>query len=517
MRNKFYTRSLIHAALCLLIFACLAFPARALEFQVGVGTNLTVEHFTGRVLLYISRAKPPEKNGIAAVDKNALCVLGADADDFGNGKTVVVTLDAPTYFFSPNANFPAGHYFVWANLERSVPLDPTEPSTAFAGRPQEADLNPARDEVVHLSIDFRTPPQLPPQDTQFTKFLHVKSELLSKFHGRPMYLHAGIILPSDYYEHPDRRYPVWVRIGGLGARYWSVNSLMGEKSDFRKMWNEPDTPRMILLQLDGAGPYGDCYQVNSANNGPYGDALIQELLPAVEREFRCLPHARVLSGLSTGGWAALALQIFYPDEFDGVWSSCPDPVDFRSFELVNIYEETNAYVNAYGYDRPSERTIGGDTKLTLRREVQMENVLGRGDSWTMSGQQWGAWNAVFSPRGENGFPERLWDPKTGVINRSVAEAWKKYDLHLYLQEHWKMLAPKLQGKLHIAAGDADVYFLNNAVHRLDDFLSHANPPYKGTIVYGSQKGHGWTNLSLKQMLAEMQAAVERKSNAKGQP
>ena len=168
------------------------------------------------------------------------------------------------------------------------------------------------------------------------KFLKVPSPLLSQFHRRPMYLRAGVVLPSDYYQHPDRRYPVWVRIGGYGNRYWSIKSFMDEKSEFRKTWGEADTPRMILVQLDGAGPYGDPYQVNSANNGPYGDALMQELLPQIETRFRCLPNARVLSGLSTGGWAALALQIFYPDSFIGTWSSCPDPVDFRALELIHI-------------------------------------------------------------------------------------------------------------------------------------------------------------------------------------
>ena len=170
-------------------------------------------------------------------------------------------------------------------------------------------------------------------------------------------------------------------------------------------------------------------------------------------------------------------------------------------------------MTAEGNDRSSARTIDGKVRQTVRREVQLENVLGRGDSWTMSGEQWCAWNAVFSPRGADGFPARLWDPKTGAINHAVAEAWKPYDLRLYLQEHWKTLAPKLQGKLHIAVGDADTYYLNNAVHLLDEFLAQANPPYKGTIVYGPRMGHGWSNLALKPMLQEMQAAVEQTNGA----
>jgi S-formylglutathione hydrolase FrmB len=464
-----------------------------------------LDNFTGRLLVFISDSKPSRKRGAEAAGDNFFCVLGADVNDFGNGKIAVVKPDAATCFFSQATNFPAGHYFIWATLE------------VARSSVQEVDINPTRASAVALKLDQSIPPESLPEDTEWLKYLKVASPLLSQFHGHPMFLRAGIILPSDYYQHPGRRYPVWVRIGGYGARYTSIESLMAEKSDFRKTWMAVDTPRMILVQLDGSGPYGDPYQVNSANNGPYGDALIHELLPEIEKKFRCQPHARVLSGVSTGGWAALALQIFYPGEFDGAWSFCPDPVDFRAFELINIYQDTNAYVNAYGFERPSERNVDGDVKLTARQELQLENVLGRGDSWTMSRQQWGAWNAVYSPRGKDGFPARLWDPQTGVIDRAVAEAWKQYDLRLYLREHWKTLAPKLQGKLHIAAAEADNYFLNNAVHRLDESLSRADPPFKGTIVYGPRKSHGWTDIPLKTMLLEMQAAVDRRTNAAVQP
>src|SRR5205823_271446 len=219
------------------------------------------------------------------------------------------------------------------------------------------------------------------------------------------------------------------------------------------------------------------------------------------------PQARVLSGTSTGGRVALALQIFYPDFFNGAWSSCPDPVDFRALQLVNIYEDTNAFVNEYGNERPSARDAKGDVTLTMRREVAVENLLGRANSYTLSGEQWGAWNATFGPRGANGLPVPLWDPQTGKINHAVAEHWKKYDLRVILAQNWKTLAPKLQGKLHIASGEADQYFLNNAVHLLDEFLKTADPPADCKIVYGRAKGHGWSHLSVAEMLNEMQAAV----------
>ncbi|HLK61546.1 MAG TPA: alpha/beta hydrolase-fold protein, partial [Chthonomonadaceae bacterium] len=279
---------------------------------------------------------------------------------------------------------------------------------------------------------------------------------------------------------------------------------------FRKMWLADETPRFVALQLDGDGPLGDPYQVNSANNGPYGDAITQELIPYVERTFRGegKPYARFLEGGSTGGWVSLALQVFYPDFFNGTWSVSPDPVDFRAYELVNIYQDKNAYVNVQGAEIPSERTTAGETVLTMRRECQVENVLGAGDSYVDSGGQWGAWNATFGRRGADGRPVPLWDPHTGVIDKNEAEAWKQYDLRIYLETHWKTLAPKLTGKIHIWVGEADDYFLNNAVHLLDAFLSKADPPYQGSIEYGPGKGHTWTNLTDQQMLQQMEAAFK---------
>jgi len=286
--------------------------------------------------------------------------------------------------------------------------------------------------------------------------------------------------------------------------------LMAQGSEFSRLWLAEGTPPLLLLQLDGAGPCGDPYQVNSANNGPYGDALVQELIPFVEANYRAVgqPRARFLSGSSTGGWVSLALQVFYPDFFNGAWSSCPDPVDFRALELVNIYQDDNAYVDQLGNERPSERDARGNVVLTMRREVGFENLLGRANSFTRSGQQWGEWNAVFSPRGPDGLPAPLWEPRTGKLDHAVAQQWKKYDLRLVLEGNWKTLGPKLRRKLHIAAGESDQFFLNNAVHLLDEFLSRADPPFEGKLVYGPGKLHGWMDLSLREMLQAMSAAAK---------
>jgi hypothetical protein len=293
--------------------------------------------------------------------------------------------------------------------------------------------------------------------------------------------------------------------------------MMSAGSSLQSAWLADDAPRMVFLHLDGDGPYGDCYQVNSDNNGPYGDAVTQELIPYIEQRFRCIgqPWARVLDGGSTGGWVALALQIFYPDFFGGAWSGFPDSVDFRAFQLINIYEDENAYVNKRGFERPSARELNGDVRFTIRHECQMENVMGLSDSFTMSGEQWGAWNAAYGPRGADSRPAPLWDPKTGKINRELVEHWKKYDLRMVLDQKWKTLGPKLSGKLTIWVGEADDYFLNNAVHLLDDFLSKADPPFEGKFIYGPGKGHGWMPFSQREIMHQMAVAIEKARKDRG--
>ena len=348
------------------------------------------------------------------------------------------------------------------------------------------------------------------------KYVRLRSELLSKFHGRPIYLRAGVVLPRDFAKDKDQRYLLRVHTGGFGERFNEAEQLMQEKHSFRKAWLADDAPRMVLLHLDGAGPFGDPYQVNSDNNGPYGDAVTRELITYVEQKYRCIgqPYARVLDGASTGGWVSLALQVFYPDFFNGVWAHAPDPVDFRAFELVNLYEDENVYVNKFGFERPSAREVNGDVRFTLRNEVFREAVIGRGGRWELSGLDWGSWNAVFGPRGADGLPKPLWDGKTGKIDRDVLDHWKKYDLRRVMEKDWATLGPKLRGKIHIWVGDADTYFLNNAVHLLDEFLTEAKPVYEGKITYGAGKDHSWTGIREADMMKEMADAV---SKAKRKP
>jgi hypothetical protein len=482
------------------------------QFEVTINKGLTTEAKDGRLFLILAQKNDPEPRlTLGGTGLDAPEALARDVTAFGSGAVAVLDQTAFAFPISHLSALPAGDYFAQALFDCNADLrSPQSPGNLYS-KPLKIHFDPARGGNWKLELTQQIPPEQLPADTDQIKFVKIQSRRLSGFYDRPIFLRAAIVLPRDYARDSSRRYPLWVRIGGLSTRYTSVLGMLGERSEFRKIWQADNTPRLILLQLDGAGPNGDPYYVNSVNNGPYGDALTEELIPHIETTFRAVgqPRARFLSGTSTGGWVCLGLQVFYPDSFNGAWSSCPDPVDFRALQLVNIYQDDNAYVNNYGNERPSTRDRNGDVELTMRRETGMENLLGRGNCHTLSGEQWGDWNAVFGPRGADGRPIPLWDSLTGKIDHAVAEQWKKYDLRLVLEANWQTLGPKLRGKFHIAAGEADDYFLNNAVHLLDKFLAQADPPFAGKIVYGMGKGHGWFDLSLREMLQQMQVASER--------
>jgi len=472
-----------------------------------------VQPRSGRLLVVLGRAGTLDPRlTVGQTGKNTPPVLGRDVVDLAPGAVAVVDDRSAIFPIDNLGQLRPGTYSVQALLHTNLDLNvPNAPGDLYSVA-RTIRLDPASGGAVGLELSQVVPAETMPPDSDLVKYLKIRSNLLSDFHGRPIDLRAGVILPGDFARQPERRYPVRVHIGGYGERFTEVGTMMAPGSGFYRAWMAGDTPPMILIHLDGAGPLGDPYQVDSANHGPYGAAITRELIPAVEEKFRGIGqgHARFLDGGSTGGWVALALQIFYPQFFNGAWAFCPDSVDFRSFELVNIYDDANSYINPHGFERPAARDVSGEVRFTMRHECQIENVLGRGDSWTLSGGQWGAWNAAYGPKGQDGRPVPVWDPITGAIDHKAAEHWKAYDLRRVLESNWADLGPKLKGKLHIWVGEADDYFLNNAVHRLDAFLSRARPPYEGSIVYGPGKGHCWIGISnspmMKQMVERMAAA-----------
>jgi hypothetical protein len=445
---------------------------------------------SGRVLFAV--APPDRRPSFTNTDPPAYPVVGTDVASFARDTVAVLDGTSLAFPLTPLDRLPAGEYAVQAvfahNRDVNLPYAPGNLRSAVT----KARLDPAAGTTVRLTLDDVFPVETP-EDTATHKYLALPSKLLSDFHGRPMVYRVGVILPTDFDKLREKKYALIVRIGGFGTRYTAARHI------------RPD-PRFVQILTDGAGPFGDPYQVNSANNGPYGDALVHEVIPHIEAAYRCLgtPQSRFTTGGSTGGWVSLALQVFYPDFFNGCWSQCPDGVDFRAFELIDIYSDANAYVNRFGFERPAKRTIDGDTIYTVRHESRLERVLGRGGRWELSGRDWASWNAVYGPRGTDGLPVPLWDGETGAINREVVQHWEQYDLRRVLERNWPTLGPKLAGKIHIWVGDADDYFHNNAVHRLKAMLEkQTDPAFNGTILIDLRRGHGSGGWTQGQMLDAM--------------
>ena len=481
-----------------------------LRFEVTVADGLVTRPVSGRLVVAVVPVdRPPGREprlAIGRVGTAATPIFAVDVDQLVGGRTLVVGQAAAGFPVDRLGDLPAGDYDVQAVLDLSRDLRLLAAAGNVYSVVRRVTLGPSRRAgTVSLRLTELVPSETFPPDTDYVRFVRLRSALLSTFHGREVTLRAAVIVPRGFEDEPTRRYPLRVSVGGYGRRFSAASQVMREGSRFRAAWLADDAPRMIRLMLDGAGPYGDPYQVNSDNNGPYGDAITQELIPYVEERFRGIgqPSARVLDGESTGGWVSLALQIFYPDFFNGAWCYCPDGVDFRAFQVVNIYEDDNAYEDQVGDERPSRRRTDGVVQFTMRHELTMENVLGRGDSWTRSGRQWGAWNAVYGPRGSDGQPVPLWDPVTGVIDHDVSSRWERYDLRLVLARNWTILAPKLGGKINIWVGEMDDYYLNRAVHLLDEFLDEADPDFEARIVYGPGRGHCWVPQTQSELLAEM--------------
>ncbi len=342
---------------------------------------------------------------------------------------------------------------------------------------------------------------------ELVRFRKIRSQVLSEFWGRDMYIGANILLPSDYHENPDKRYPVLYLTGhfpGDRAPFGYTDAEPGEDAGrgrgryagFSEFWRSNQSPDLILVSVRDANPYYDTgHSVNSANVGPYGDAFIRELIPALEEEFRMIPRgwARVLAGGSTGGWEALAVQIFNPETFGGTWGWCPDPVDFHYYQIVNVYEDENAYTRGSEWvtvERPNNRRTDGSIVSTIRQEMYYERAVGPNGR---SGGQWAIWEALFSPVGPDGYAAPIWDRVTGKIDPEVAEYWREnWDLTHHLVENWEEIGPDLAGKIHVTVGDMDSYYLNNAVELMEAAMDSLEGfPPRASFQYGRKKPHCW--------------------------
>jgi hypothetical protein len=489
----------------------------------------------GRMLLLLSTDPAAEPRMQISLSPNTQMVFGVDVDSLPPGQTVTIDERAHGYPVRSLRDVKPGEYFVQAVFHRyetfhrsdghnvKLPMDRGEgqhwniaPGNLYS-RPAKITIGPDTKRTL-IVLDQEIPPITPPADTKYIRHIKIKSEVLSKFWGRPMYIGANVLVPEGFDEHPQARYPLIVFHDhfipefddfrpeppdpNLTPDYSERFHISGynriqqeEAHKFYQQWTGPNFPRVLIVKLAHANPfYDDSYAVNSANVGPYGDAIETELIPAIEKQFRALGQgwARFTYGGSTGGWEALAVQTFYPDSYNGAFVACPDPVDFRAYTVIDLYNDKNAYYREGAHRRmiqPGMRNYLGQILITAQEANQYELALG---TRSRSGEQFDIWQAVYSPVGDDGFPKPIFDKETGDIDHTVAAYWKDhYDLRNILERDWPTLGPKLRGKLHIYCGSADNYFLNNAVYLLEDFLKTSNPPYEGEVKYGERAEHCW--------------------------
>ncbi|MGA8594942.1 MAG: alpha/beta hydrolase-fold protein [Bryobacteraceae bacterium] len=506
------------------------------RFSISFPTSRSAQPIDGRLLLLLSTDPSKEPRMQINDTLKTQIIFGMDVDALRPDQPIVFDEHADGYPYAKLSDVPPGQYYMQAVLHRyetfhradgytvKLPMDRGEgqhwnlaPGNLYS-KPQPTRLGPDAASVA-ISLDQEIAPIAPPADTKYIKHIKIKSELLSRFWGRPMYLGAHILLPEGFDEHPEVHYPLAVFEGhfpsdfegfrttppdpNLKPDYSERFHIAGynrieqeEAYKFYKQWTGPNFPRILIIEIQHANPYyDDSYAVNSANLGPYGDAIETELIPYIEKKFRGIGQgwARFVYGGSTGGWESLAVQVFYPDHYNSAFVACPDPVDFRAYTVINLYSDRNAFYLEGTHRRtlqPGMRDYLGHVLGTAKDLNQYEAALG---SHGRSGEQFDIWQAVYSPVGADGYPKPIFNKASGEIDHNVAAYWREhYDLSYVLKRDWATLGPKLEGKLHIYCGSADTYYLNDAVYLIEDFLkSTTSPAYGGEVKYGERAEHCW--------------------------
>ncbi|KPM31467.1 Hypothetical protein I595_2734 [Croceitalea dokdonensis DOKDO 023] len=531
-------RFLIHTVLAIAIIGCTAKEEKkGITFSVSFSEQAGTESLDGRLLLMLSTNHEEEPRFQIHSGLDGQLIFGQDVSGLKAGEPVLFDEEVFGFPYASLADVPEGEYQVQALLHTyetfnlstghtvKLPMDNGEgqqwnrsPGNLYS-EPFTVRIGQKNSQNTAIAMDKTIPPIPEPEDTEWIKHIKIKSEKLSKFWGRDMYLGAHVLLPKGFKEHPEAKYPLMVFHGHFPSNFGGFRTTppdpemppeyserfgvqgynilqQQEAYDFYKRWNEPDFPRFLIIQIQHPTPYyDDSYAVNSASQGPYGDAITYELIPHIEKEFRGLGEgwSRFLYGGSTGGWEALAVQVKYPKAYNGCFAACPDPIDFRAYCLTNIYEDGNAYYYDSAHKKlevPAHRDYLGQITATIREENHLELVLG---TKSRSGQQWDIWEATYSPQNQEGYPKRIWDKKTGTIDHEVAMYWKEnFDLRHILERDWDKLGNDLKGKIHIYCGDMDNYYLNNAVYLMEGFLERTTDPYyDGEVRYGDRAEHCW--------------------------
>jgi hypothetical protein len=533
--------------------------AAATRFEISYPASLDAGPITGRMFVAISKTNQREPRLQAGSYNESVPFYGLDVSALKPGERAVIDGATLGYPVESLGMLPAGDYFVqpllevytqfhrqdgkviWAHMDQWEGQKWNQSPGTLVGEVQRVHLDPAAGFDLKLTLATKLPPVQVPPDTAWVKRVKIQSKLLSDFWGHPFYIGATVLLPKGFRENPPQTYPGIYIQGhfGLGAPFGFTEQPAaatgarrgggagaapagpaqapagGRESgaEFAQSWMSDNFPRMVAVTFQHPTPYyDDSYAVNSVNNGPYGDALTTELIPYLEQHFRisASPSQRVLTGGSTGGWEALALQVFHPTFFNGTWVFYPDPVDFRRYQMSNVYDDENAFTLPAGdwgsIERPLSRDAAGQVTLTMREMNRLEAVLG---SHVRSGQQIAAWDAAYGPVDADGYPKPVWDRMTGKIDKDVALYMRDhgYDLSYTIRTHWTTLGPDLTNKIHLYVGDMDNYYLNLAVYLLEDVMKGLDSPRaNATFEYGRpMKGHGWqpmSNADLVRMMAE---------------
>jgi hypothetical protein len=521
----------------LIAWAGLAAGAQGTTLTIAL-PNENAAPVDGRLVVIVSRKAEPEPRLQVNLEAplRSPAMFGKTVQALRPGGRVVVGDDAYGWPMRRLSALPAGDYTVQAVLNRYETFNRADGSTVQLppemGEGQQWNLKPgnlySRPMLVHLgpdaeqatlTLDQVVPPIPQPKDTPFVRHIRIRSALLSTYWGKDVYLGAHVLLPAGFAEHPNARYPLMVFHGHFPSDISDFRTIPPDadlKPDYSERfhlagynriqdeeaykvyqtWTSANFPRFLVVEIQHANPYyDDSYAVNSANLGPYGDAINKELIPYIEKTFQGLGQgwARFTYGGSTGGWEAMATQVFYPDMYNGAFIACPDPIDFHAFTNVDLYKDANQYADegaAVSIERPSERDYLGRILATQRDSNHMELVLGdRG----RSGGQYDIWQAVFSPQGADGYPSPIFDKESGTIDPKIAAYWRDhFDLTHIIQRDWATLGPKLKGKLHIYVGSADTYYLNDAVYFAQDTLERLrDPAWAGEVAYGDRAEHCW--------------------------
>ncbi len=487
---------------CLAVFAlaplAVAADPKPASFTLTFDSAKLAQPFTGRVVVVLARTKPTTViRGLSW--GNTEPAFAVDVTGWKPGTPLVVGADALSTV--PLKDVKPGTYFAQAMLDRDLGgiSFAASPGNLYSKPVELKDFDPTAAGDTALSLD-QVAAEREFKETDAVKLVDIESKLLTKFHGQPTRMRAGVVLPPSFAKEPDRKYPVVYEITGFGGDHFAA---LGRRPATL------DGTEFVWVVLDGNCRLGHHVFADSANNGPRGTALVEELIPHIEKQFRCIgtPAARLVTGHSSGGWSSLWLQVAYPDTFGGCWSTSPDPVDFRDFQRVDLYTPAaNLFTDPKGGRRALSRSSGRGV-MYFDSFSKMEEVMGRGG-------QLESFEAVFSPRGKDGKPRKLWDRTTGAIDPDVAEAWEPFDISLKLRREWATLGPKLAGKVHVYMGDEDTFYLDGAARLLKRRVAKLGSDAVVELFPG--KTHALVDAKLRERINKEMAAAVAKAALRGE-